>query len=73
MLKVAQTSTNAEMTPKPMQTHWPMPDMYMMTNTTNSASNPPAKMNRYWRLSPLNSGLRPIHFLTGYFAILQEE
>lgn len=34
---------------------------------------PPAKMNRYWLLSPLNSGLRPIPLLTGYFAMLQEE
>ena len=34
---------------------------------------PPAKMNRYWLLSPLNSGLRPIPLLIGYFAMLQEE
>ena len=30
-----------------------------MTNRTNRASSPPAKMNRYWLFSPLNSGLRP--------------
>lgn len=56
-----------------MQIHWSIPTMYMMTNTTNRASSPPAKMNRYWLLSPLNSGLRPIPLLTGYFAMLQEE
>ena len=70
---VSHTSSVAEVTPKMMHTHWLIPTMYMMTNTTNRASNPPAKMNRYWLLSPLNSGLRPIPLLTGYFAILQEE
>lgn len=73
MRKVAQTSTGAEMAPKPMQIHWSKPAIYMMTNTTNRASNPPAKMNRYRLLSPLNSGLRPIPLLIGYFAMLQEE
>ena len=71
--KVTQTSTDAETTPKPMQTHWLIPAMYMTTKITNNASNPPAKMNRYWLLSPLNSGLRPIPLLTLNSAILQEE
>ena len=45
MLKVAQTSTNAHMTPKPKQNNWPMPAISLLTHTKNSAFNPHTKMN----------------------------
>lgn len=58
--------TDAAITPKPMQIHWSMPTMYMMTKTTKTANSPPAKMKRYWAFSPLNSTLFPIPLLILY-------
>ena len=40
-----------------------LPAVYMMTNTTNTASRPPQKMKRYWLSSPLNSTFLPIPLL----------
>ncbi len=62
----------AEMTPKPMQTHWSAPAIYMTTKTMNTASSPAAKMNRYCAFKPLNSTLFPIPLLI-LNSILQEE
>lgn len=58
-VKVSHTSTVAADTPKPMQIHCPTPAIYMMTNITNTASRPAAKINRYCARSPLNSTSRP--------------
>ena len=57
--KVSQTTAVAADTPKPIHVHCPMPAVYMMTNTTNTASSPKAKIKRYWARSPLNSTSRP--------------
>ena len=58
-VKVSHTSMVAADTPKPMQIHWPTPAIYRMTNITNTASRPAAKINRYCALRPLNSTSRP--------------
>lgn len=42
--KVSQTTAVAADTPKPIHVHCPMPAVYMMTNTTNTASSPKAKI-----------------------------
>lgn len=67
--KVSHTITVAATTPNRIQTHWPMPAMYMITNTTNTASKPPAKMKRYCARSPLNSTSRPTPLLISISAI----
>ena len=63
---VSQTRKDAPVAPKPMQTHWEIPTIYMMTNTTNMASSPPAKMNRYCAFKPLYSTDRPMPLLIEY-------
>lgn len=63
---VSQTRKDAPVAPKPMQTHCEIPAIYMMTNTMNMASNPPAKMNRYCAFKPLYSTDRPMPLLIEY-------
>lgn len=67
--KVCHTSSEADTTPVPMHTHWLMPARKRMTNRTKMASSPPAKINRYCALSPLNSTDWPIPLLMLYSAI----
>ncbi len=71
--KVSQTTIKARTNPVKMQTHWFIPARYMTIKTTNVPSSPPAKMNRYWLCSPLNSAGLFTPLLMKYSAILFTE
>ena len=66
--KVSQTTAVAADTPKPIHVHCPMPAVYMMTNTTNTASNPKAKIKKVLGTEPFE-----LHLTAHAFCLSQSQ